>query len=175
MTKLVLTVLGDDRPGLVDALSGLIEAHDGNWEQSRMAHLANKFAGILLVTLPDNRVQPLTHALRMLASEHHLNIAVESSQDEGQTPNNARVKRLALVGQDHPGIVHDISHALAAHEVSVEELESTTESASMAGGSLFRARLSLRVPERVTDDDLREILESLADEIMVDVNLDEED
>ena len=53
MATLVLTVVGDDRPGLVDALSGVIAAHDGNWEQSRMAHLAQKFAGILLVQVPD--------------------------------------------------------------------------------------------------------------------------
>jgi len=49
---LVLTVIGDDRPGLVEALSHVVAEHHGNWSESRMAHLADKFAGIVTVTVP---------------------------------------------------------------------------------------------------------------------------
>ena len=45
MATLVLTVIGRDRPGLVDTLSGVVAEHGGNWEESRMAHLADRFAG----------------------------------------------------------------------------------------------------------------------------------
>jgi glycine cleavage system regulatory protein len=43
----------------------------------------------------------------------------------------------------------------------------------MAGGELFHASARLRVPEQLTRVDLQGILEALADELMVDVELDE--
>jgi glycine cleavage system regulatory protein len=127
MASLVLTVIGDDRPGLVDALAGVVAKHGGNWEASRMAHLANKFAGILLVQIPDNHAGQLIESLNRLRSENALHITVESSSGE---PGGAayRVLHLNLVGQDHPGIVHDIAHALAARAISIEELSSETSS-----------------------------------------------
>ena len=49
MATLVLTVIGDDRAGLVNALADVVTAHGGNWERSQLAELAGKFAGIVLV------------------------------------------------------------------------------------------------------------------------------
>ena len=59
MATLVLTVIGDDRSGLVSALSGVIADHGGSWERSQMARLAGKFAGIVLVAVPDDRAEAL--------------------------------------------------------------------------------------------------------------------
>ena len=66
MTSLVLTFIGEDRPGLVSLLSEQIAAFDGNWLESRMARLAGKFAGILLVSVPEANVQALSQVLRRL-------------------------------------------------------------------------------------------------------------
>ncbi len=171
MATLVLTIIGDDRPGLVDALSAVIAEHGGNWEESRMAHLANKFAGILLVKVPDGKVDSMTEALRALRATG-LQVTVEHSSE---TPSPARrTLHLELVGQDHPGIVHDIAHALATRDISIEELSTETYSASMAGGTLFEARATLSVPESVANEELRDLLESLADELMVDISLEQE-
>ncbi len=52
MTPLVLTLIGDDRAGLVSAVAGAVSEHGGNWDRSQMAELAGKFAGIVLVTIP---------------------------------------------------------------------------------------------------------------------------
>jgi glycine cleavage system regulatory protein len=172
MASLVLTVIGDDRPGLVDALSGVIADHGGNWEQSRMAHLANKFAGILLVQIADARAEALVEALNQLQTDDLLHITAEASTAES-AGGGYRILQLELVGQDHPGIVHDIAHTLAQRDISIEELSSETRSASMAGGELFHASARLRVPELLTRVDLQGILEALADELMVDVELDE--
>lgn len=171
MASLVLTVIGDDRPGLVDALSKAIAEHGGNWEESRMAHLASKFAGILRISVPDGRAEALAQALEGLSAAG-LQINAEASRD---APAPARrTLYLELVGQDHPGIVHDIAHALAARNIGIEELTTETRSASMAGGTLFEASVTLSVPEDVASDELRNILEGLADELMVDIHLEQE-
>ena len=61
---LVLSFIGGDRPGLVERLSDTIARHNGNWLESRMAHLADKFAGILTVTVPLEHQEALVNALR---------------------------------------------------------------------------------------------------------------
>ncbi|MDX1604792.1 MAG: ACT domain-containing protein [Candidatus Competibacterales bacterium] len=171
MAVLVLTVIGNDRPGLVDTLSATIAEHGGNWEESRMAHLASKFAGILCISVAEARAQALARALEALA-EDGLQVTAEQGGEATATPRHTL--HLELVGQDRPGIVHDIAHALAVHGVSIEELSTETRSASMGGGQLFEARATLAVPPDVALDDLRTGLEALADELMVDLHLEQE-
>ena len=157
--SVVLTFIGDDRPGLVESVSEVLTTHGANWEQSRMASLAGKFAGILLATAPSARFA------------EGLSLTVEQSA-EARADVEHRVIHMELMGQDRPGIVHEISSAIAGHGISVEELNTEVEHASMAGGNLFRARATLQVPDGVEEERLRETLESLANEIMVDIHLD---
>ena len=63
-----LTIIGPDRPGLVERLARTLSDHDANWLESRMARLAGKFAGILLASVPESRAEELTQALRALES-----------------------------------------------------------------------------------------------------------
>ena len=77
MATLVLTVIGDDRSGLVDALSGVIADHGGNWDKSRMARLAGKFAGIVMVAVPDAAADALIADLEPLEAQGLLDITVE--------------------------------------------------------------------------------------------------
>ena len=82
-----------------------------------------------------------------------------------------REVQLELIGQDRVGIVQEISTALARHGVSIEKLHTETESASMSGETLFRAWADLRVPRDLDMELLKQGLEVLADELMVDINL----
>ena len=75
--RLVLTVLGDDRPGLVGELASVISAHHGNWLQSSMAQLAGKFAGIVEVSVSGDHLDGLTQALSKLTT---LKVTVESTE-----------------------------------------------------------------------------------------------
>jgi glycine cleavage system regulatory protein len=170
-TSLVVTVIGDDRPGIVERLSELVLAAGANWEESRMARLAGKFAGILRVSVAPANAGALASGLRALASDG-LTIVVESSAEA--PAETFRTVRLELVGNDHPGIIRDISKVLAQHQVNIEELDTGVSGAPMTGEQLFRASGQLRLPATVTIDWLRTRLESLAGELMVDVALDEE-
>jgi len=170
-TSLILTLIGEDRPGLVDSVSGILTDHQANWEESRMASLGGKFAGILLATVAEAKAAQLTEALYNLEADG-LKVVVERCA--ASVPSQKfRTLQLELVGQDHPGIIHDISHALATHRVNVEELSTEVSHASMAGGDLFKAQATLHVPLDVDDSALRDALESLANEIMVDLSLDD--
>ncbi len=171
MATFVLTVIGDDRPGLVSALSVPISAHRASWERSQMSRLAGKFAGIVLVAVADERLDALTADLAALESQG-LQVTVERT-DEPDERASLRL-RLELLGADHPGIVAEVSAALAGSGVSIEELTTEVRDAPMAGGTLFEARAVLLAPPTTSTEVLGSMLEELADELMVDITLSED-
>lgn len=166
---IVLTVVCDDRPGIVARLSHLIELHGGNWTESSMSSLAGKFAGILLARVPTEQSENLIQELRQLDSEG-MQITAHRSTDLASV-GETRDFVLELLGQDRPGIVRDITAILSRQGVNVLELDSSCESASMSGEMLFKAKARLRVPEGVSRELLRAELEQLANELMVDISL----
>ena len=169
-TSLILTVIGDDKPGIVEQLSDRITATGANWEESRMARLAGKFTGLLRVSVDAAQADALAEQLRTV-DPAGLTIVVERSVDPDAAPS--RTIGLDVIGHDRPGIVRDISRVLAEHRVNIEELETDVTSAPMSGEALFRARPQLRFPPSVTVEWLRSQLEALAGELMVDVTLDD--
>jgi len=169
-TSLVLTVIGTDRPGIVEQLSDQVLAVGGNWEESRMTRLAGKFAGLLRVSVDTAQADRLAAGLRGL-SAGDLTIVVERSGDGDVS--GSRALSLELVGSDRPGIVRDISHVLARHGVNIEELETEVESAAMSGEPIFHARARVRLPNSTNVDEIRSVLEAMADHLMVDLAFDE--
>ena len=137
-----------------------------------MAHLAGKFAGIVMVNVPEDSTEALIRDLEPLEARGLLDINVTVSQPRADTIELSRLT-LELVALDRPGIVRDISDALANRNVSIEELETETSSAPMDGGSLFKARAILVLPEGLSAETLTEALGQLAGELMVDIELSE--
>jgi glycine cleavage system regulatory protein len=168
MATFTLTCIGDDRPGLVSALSAPISAHGGSWERSQMARLAGKFAGVLLVEVADERAEALVADLTAL-KDIGLEVLLERTDMPAEHPS-LRLS-LELLGADHPGIVAEISAALAAQRIGIEELSTDVREAPMAGGMLFEARAVLEAPPTTSTEELRTMLEALADELMVEIRL----
>ena len=67
----------------------------------------------------------------------------------------------------------DIASALARHHVNVEELDTECIDAPMSGQKMFKARARLNLPPEASLDQLREELEGVAHDLMVDVTLGE--
>jgi len=168
-TSIVLSVVSDDRPGIVEALSDVLARHGGNWTESSMLSLAGKFAGILLAEVPSENADGFAAALAALDADG-IKVLTESATGSGQEEDSSFVS-LELVGQDRPGIVHEITEVLAKHSVNVQELETTVQSASMSGERLFLAHAKVFIPSGADVDSLQDELEALANELMVDLSL----
>lgn len=173
MPDLVLTLIGPDRPGIVEAIAEPIARHGGNWLESRMAHLAGKFAGILRIQVSEAEEAALTLALRAL-EVGGLRLTIEGGRST-EAKGGGRTLLLDLVGLDRPGIVREISGALAAHGVNIEELTTDRTTAPMSGELLFRSRARVSFPPRSDPEALRRRLEDLAADLMVQVTLAEPD
>jgi glycine cleavage system regulatory protein len=166
--SLVMTVIGNDRPGLVDSVASIVAEHGGNWLESRMSRLAGQFAGIVHVEVPAENELALTKALKTLDARG-LTVVVHSGQRKAAAGRQTSV--LEIVGQDRPGIVRQISHTLAEFGVNVEELQTECASAAMSGETLFKASAILSIPESCNVAELRRALERIAADLIVEISL----
>lgn len=168
-SMLVMTIIGQDRPGLVDAVAAIVGEYGGNWLESRMSRLGGQFAGILRVEAPAGQESRLVSALKQLESRG-LTIVAHPDPAEA-TPGPVRLSVLEIIGQDRPGIVHQISRALARAGVNIEELHTECASAAMTGETLFKARARLSLPASCDTARLRQELEQIGADLIVDVSL----
>ncbi|MFC3115141.1 glycine cleavage system protein R [Cellvibrio fontiphilus] len=167
-TQLVLTVLCDDRPGVVELLAQTISHHHGNWLESRMAHLAGKFAGILQVAVAEQHQAELRAALTQLADKG-LKIVIEDAVTISKP--DCREFNFSVVGNDRPGIVREIAQAFAARHINMGELETACSSMPWSGEPLFEATGIIEVPKTVDMNELYDYLDKIADELAVDIRL----
>lgn len=165
-SSLILTLSGRDQTGLVERLSGIIAEHGGNWEQSRMAHLADRFVGLLEVHVESTRAAGLCDALRELP-DLELIMTVQEKTPASSGPYFA----LELVGSDQPGIVQKVSRVLAKASVNIEELNTATEAAPDSGAPLFRAKMRLSGSAATNRAALATELEAIAHDLMVDLRV----
>ena len=168
MIDLVLTFVGPDRPGIVDAVSQVVAANGGNWLESRMAHLAGKFAGVLCVEVADEQAAALEEALGRLSADG-LQVIVERSSAPEAAPS--RMAEIDLLGLDRPGLVHEISDLLATHRINVEDLSTDRPAAAHSGSRMFHAHVRAAVPDSVDMTELHRGLERLAADLMVEIRL----
>ena len=169
MKKLVITFISDDRPGLVEKLSQIVQEHDGNWLESKMAQLSGKFTGIVEISLPEKQVSVLTQQLKALSSEG-ISLLAEAvvSEPAGGILNSGEVN---ILGLDRPGIVNEISTALAALNINVEEFHSLVEAAPMSGQPLFKAELAIGIPAAVNLEELGEKLDAISQSLDIECTL----
>jgi glycine cleavage system regulatory protein len=164
--SLVLTFMGRDRPGLGNAVSQTIAAAGGNWMESRVARLADKFAGIVLVSVPEPNVADLSAALHRL-DDAGLRITVELNH-AAPPETGYKILELSFVARDRPGIVRDVTQTLNQLGANIEAFSSDIETAPFTGEAMFRATARIHVTENITPEEVQITLEQLPDEIIVD-------
>ena len=163
---LVMTVLGNDRPGLVRSLADTVTSHGGNWLESRMARLAGQFAGIVRIECPSDTVDALIQELQTPGAS---GLTVLAVREQAAEPVARRTLVVDVVGNDRPGIVRELSAAVANAGGNIEELTTGLESAPMSGHPMFRARGIISIPENAEPAVLAAAIESLGGDLTVDV------
>lgn len=162
--ELILTVMANDRPGIAERIAREVEAHKGNWLESRMATMAGKFAGIVRIEIPPEQSETLQKALQKLRDEG-LSIQIELGE---ATTASLETNKVEVVGNDRPGIVREVTNALASIGINVIDLHTEIEAASMSGGSLFRASIEFSLEANQSMDMVVKELEDLSPDLMVD-------
>ncbi len=169
-TEMVLTVIGHDRPGLVETIAESVASHGGNWVDSSMSRLGGEFAGIVRVLIPEDKTAALEKELTELDRDEKISVTVRKNSPNEDSPTG-QLASFELLGHDQIGIVLKITQILARHQVNVLDLETSVTSASMEGSPMFKAVAELRLPDNIDIAALEEALETIANDIMVDIDL----
>ena len=166
MKSILISVLGDDKPGLLDSLSEIIVSNDGDWIESNMFTVEAKFAGILRVNVPSKNASKLMKELT--SSKLGLQIACEETAPV--TFSDFKSYNIELIGQNHVGIINKLSHVLTYElKANVEGIKTEIIDASMSGDQLFIAQISLHLPKSIDERLIKDKLELIADEMMVEI------
>jgi glycine cleavage system regulatory protein len=165
-TFIVMTVLGNDRPGLVSNLADTVASHGGNWLESRMARLAGQFAGIVRIECSSEAVDLL---IKELQTPDKSGLTILAVREESAPVLARRTLAVDVVGNDRPGIVRELSAAIARAGGNIEELTTGLESAPMSGHPMFRAHGIISIPDDTETSSLAATIENLGNDLTVDI------
>jgi glycine cleavage system regulatory protein len=167
---LIMTILGSDRPGLVNSLAETVARHEGNWLECRMTRLAGQFAGIVRVECPHDHVDALLRELQSPSGEpSHPGLTVQAVRESVEAPRPRQTIGMEVVGNDRPGIVRELTAAIATAGGNIEELTTNLESAPMSGHPMFRAKGTVSIPETVAIGKISAAIENLGGDLSVDI------
>lgn len=166
--KLILSILSPDRPGVIQEISDTVLAQGGNWLESSLSRLGGQFAGIVRIEFDGDQKAQLIAALNAL-DRGEISIAVHEQDDTSVAEADRRSVDLIVEANDRPGIIEEISSALADAQINVEHMETSCMSASMAGYQLFVAELVVALPKGSDVDDLESVLEQVSDDLVVSI------
>ena len=170
-TSIVLTFIGDDKPGLVEMVAQTVTQNGGNWLESRMSQMAGKFAGIVRITCAEQATETLFKELKQL-SDAGLAVSVSLAEASKAAAPCAEL-RISIVGPDRPGIISEVSQSLARRGINVSELRSDISSVPMSGEPLFEAIADIQLPADLDRDDLIDSLEDTANDLALDISIQE--
>lgn len=166
-SRMILSAIGADRPGLTQALAEAVHGAGGNWLESHLSHLGGQYVGAVLVEIAEDRVAALEAAARGVDAQGlHVKVIRAGESALGTAPDSLKID---LVGQDRPGIVREVTAALVPLGVNIEDLVTGTENSAWSGDRLFRAAARLSLPAGITLDQVQDALEAISAEIIVDL------
>jgi glycine cleavage system regulatory protein len=169
----VVTLFGVDQPGVIEAISNTAAGLGASWQESQMTRLAGRFSGIICIRCSEANAEALEDGLLAL-NRDGLELRVERSSENQQVQESFALC-VELVGHDRPGILGELSGALAARKVNIVDLQTECQSAPMSAELLFLARAELLCPTSLSIEQLRDTLEDLGENLMVDINIDIDD
>lgn len=170
-TSLVVSIVGTDRHGIVSSLADRAQRYGANWAASRLTRLAGEFAGMVHFEVPRENADALANALRGLESSG-LQVVIAKS-DGARVSDAIKSVELELVGDDRVGIVSSLTKILAERNISIENIHTEIVRSGVSGKQTFKIGAHLLVPAKLSINDLRKELGTLAHEMMVDIALDE--
>ena len=166
MKPIIFTLVGRDKPGLISDLAKSVYDMGGNWLGSNFSHMAGHFAGFVQIDLPLEKHQALVERL----SQHpdlkiHL---LPGMTDQAEVQQSVQ---LDITGNDKSGIVQEITQILSQFNLNIIKFDSCLESAPNWGGELFKAKATITVATDFDLETLRDKLESVANDLMVDIEI----
>ncbi len=170
MKEVMLTLIGPDKTGIVARLAAIAGQAGGNWLDSRMIRMGGYFSGIVRISLPEENLSGFGGKVGAFMEEEGYHFSIQAAELTRPPVTDALTAELRVSGQDHPGIVHAIFKACQENAVNIEELSTGLNAAPWSGTPVFEAHARLLIPGTIDIDTLQANLESIAADLMVEVD-----
>lgn len=164
MKRLVLTIIGEEKLGLVEKLSNVLVAHHANWLASNLSYLSGYFTGVVEIEIAQEHLAELNLALEQLSE-----LKIEVHDSVGEPLQQTQEIEFVITGNDRKGIVQELSAIITHKGASIIQFNSSRQSAPNWGGGLFHAVAKVALPMGMSADVIAEALEQLASDIVVDL------
>lgn len=167
---LVMSALGQDRPGIVNQLSKAILDNGCNVEDSRMTVLGGEFALILMVSGGWDAIAKLEGQMPSLQDE--LGLTIIARRTEERTSATGLVPyEIDVVSMDHPGIVHDVAEFFSNRNINIEEMNTGSYAAAHTGTPMFSLKMTIAAPADIPIGQLRDDFAEFCDDLNLDAAL----
>ena len=166
MKPLIFTLVGPDKPGLISKLSKAVYERGGNWLGSNFSHMAGHFAGFVQIDLPLEKHSELIALFKTHPDLHIHLVSAQPAVISGQ-----QTVQVNIMGNDKAGIVQELTRVLNQFNLNIVQFDSSCTSAPNSGSPLFKAKAIVEIAPEVELVSLREALENIANDLMVDVEL----
>ncbi len=174
-TQLVISAIGSDRPGIVNALSQLIVQNNGNIDDSRMTVLGGEFAIILLISASSDQLVTIEQVIKQQAGSLKLNIISKQTSGSMLSDSETAEKRIPYIvevlAMDNPGIVYKLADFFSSREINIQSLQTDRYPAPHTGTQMFAIEMIISVPQAIIVNDLREDFMDLCDDMNLDASI----
>ncbi len=164
---LVLSAIGADRNGLVDALTKAIKEAGCNIVDSRMAVMGGEFAMLMLLSGTWDTVAKIENVFPRL--ERKLDLIIVSKRTAGRnTEDWIMPYAVEVVSVDKPGIVHELAHFFSSREIGIEDMYTSNYSAQRTSTPMFSLHMTIGVPANSSIAALRSEFMDFCDQLNLD-------
>ena len=170
-TRIVLSLMGKDRVGLVDEVTQALLELGGNIETSRMARLGGEFASLMLVSLPDEKRAGLNKKLENLTRQGYQINSIPTEPAGVAEHAGWQPFRIDVLGADHEGIVHEVAHYLAQRGINIQSMETDTKPAPISATPLFSMKALVAVPPGLDQESWKAALLEVGQRANVEINV----
>lgn len=164
---LVISALGEDRPGIVNEISRVITDTGCNIADSRMTVLGGDFAVIVLVDGRWNELAKLEAALPGVARRLGLTLGSKRTTP-ARRDGNLLPYTVEVVSLDHPGIVHQLASFFAGREINIRDMATTGYAAAHTNTPMFSVQMTVDVPAAMHISRLRDDFMDFCDQLNLD-------
>ena len=167
---LVISAIGNDRPGIVNNVSQIIVERKGNITSSRMMAMGGEFSLMLMVEGDSDIIEKIQSALPGMESSLGLTIVSKNTSDNTLTAERVPCN-INVVSMDHPGIVQQVADFFSSRDVNIEEMNTDTYPAAHTGTQMFALNMAISLPAELKIAPLREEFIDFCDAMNLDASM----
>jgi len=167
---LVVSAIGEDKPGIINALSQTATESGCNILDTRMTVLGGEFALLMMLSGQPPELDAAEKSLPAVADRFGLTTIFKRTQPR-KAGQPSRPYRVEVVALDHPGIVREIASFFSARDINIEEMETGAYAAAHTGTPMFSLEMTVNVPATATIAGLKEAFIAFCDERNLDATI----